>query len=194
MLASIGLKILTAVPRSFGWAVRPQERPEGTGLFLQAHYLEEYWPFQHLSIKVRPKAQSLWQRRLPKLMKHRDADGLRYFTVGAGPEGDKLVQGFNRPMDISLPKVYVERLAKGPARSEDAQIARLLHWHGRFSGAQRFSPIPWPWAGGKAHNCNAYTASLLALLKVPKPSRLPHRFYLPSFKTPLALDEFGASV
>ncbi len=191
MLASLGLKILTAVPRRLGWAVRPEEKPEGTGLFLQAHYLEDYWPFQHLSLRVRPKSQGLWRRKRPELMKQRDADGLLYFTVGAGPEGDKLVQGFNRKNDVGLPKVYVERLARGSARSEDEQIERLLRWHGGYKARLRFTPIPWPWAGGRAHNCNAYSASLLALLQVPKPSRLPHRFYLPSFRTPLALDEFG---
>ncbi len=191
MLASLGLRFLTAVPRSFGWAVRLEEKAVGTGVFLQAHPIEEYWPFLHLSLKVRPKDQALWKRKLPKAMIQRDETGLRYFTVGAGPIEGRLVQGLNREKDISLPKVYVERLGLGGARNENEQIKSLLQWHQRFQARLRFTPIPWPWAGGRANNCNAYAASLLELLKVPKPKRLPHRFYVPSFRTPLALNEFS---
>jgi len=124
-------------------------------------------------------------------MIQRDETGLRYFTVGAGPIEGRLVQGLNREKDISLPKVYVERLGLGGARNENEQIKSLLQWHQRFQARLRFTPIPWPWAGGRANNCNAYAASLLELLKVPKPKRLPHRFYVPSFRTPLALNEFS---
>jgi hypothetical protein len=190
MLASLGLKVLTALPKSFGWAVREEEKALGTGIFLQAHYIDEYWPFLHLSLRVRPKAQARWRRKLPGLLEQLDDTGHRYFTIGAGPVDGRLVPDLNRPNDVARPKVYVERLRLGAARSEDEQIQRLLGWHRRFSGRLCFTPIPWPWAGGKANNCNAYAASLLALLKVPRPKRLPHRFYVPSFKTPLALSEF----
>lgn len=191
MLSSLGLKVLTAIPKGLGWAVREEEKAEGSGVFLQAHYIEDYWPFLHLSYKVRPKAQALWRRKLPQHLEQRDESGLRFFTIGAGPVDGRLVPDLNRPNDVAVPKVYMERLGLGAARSEDEQIQRLLHWHSRFRGRLDFTPIPWPWAGGRAHNCNAYAASLLTLLKAPKPKRLPHRFYVPSFKTPLALSEFG---
>jgi hypothetical protein len=185
------LKILTAVPRSFGWAERQEEKPQGFGLFLQGHFVEDYWPFMHLSFRVRPKAQRSWIRRRPDLMVHQDSDRQRFFTLRPGPCDGKLVQGYNRVFDVNEPKVYMQRLGRGRARSEDEQIEALLHWNDRFTHRLDFQPLALPWRRGGAQNCNAYIAALLQKLKVPRPTRLPHGFYVPSFRRALPPEVFG---
>jgi len=176
------LKVTMALPKALGLGPKPLS-VLGPGVWLQAHCLDDYWPFMHCSVRVSPSDPAPHG----PLLLNRDAQGLAWFTLGAGPVEGKLVNGFNRPRDVNAPKVYAECLVSGGAE-EAALIQRLLDAAGRYRNDEPFAPVSLP--GSKAHNCNAYVAALLAQAQAPPPKHLPPAWLIPGYASPLPASDF----
>jgi hypothetical protein len=144
----------------------PQPPPSRPGLWMMAHRADKRLPLQHLFMRLTP-SDDRWARERPDLFGHRDAAGLAYCTLGAGPVAGLLVLAFNRPTDLADPISFEEALPLAGPDAENRSIQALITRAGQYPNHLRFSN--WTRVTGRGFNCNSIMASLVKDCGLPWP-------------------------
>jgi len=164
---------------------RPPSRP---GLWFLGHRADRRLPFQHLFLRLTPSDDG-WAARRPDLFTQVDAQGRFYCTLGAGPQGGKLVLEFNRNFDVHDPVSFEEPCACRDLADENARILALLDAATAYNQALDFTA--WSLRTGRGYNCNSMMRALAdrAGLDTPKFSR--HLLLCPGIERGLPPQAFG---
>ena len=142
----------------------PHSRP---GLWFCAHRASRKYSFQHLFIRVTPRNPD-WAIKHPELFSGKDAAGLPFCTLGAGPKEGKLFLQFNRRQDLRDPVSFEETIPLDSQVDEDRVIAKLIEAHKYYQQQLAFNA--WPPFTGLGYNCNCMISALArdAGLALPK--------------------------
>jgi len=136
----------------------PQPPPSRPGLWMMSHRVHPKVPLQHLFLRLTPSDER-WIRQRPDLFCQRDAAGRYYCTLGAGPQGGKLVLAFNRPTDLADPISFEEALPLAGHDAENRSIQALIDRAAQYPNHLPFSN--WTRVTGRGFNCNSLMAALV---------------------------------
>jgi hypothetical protein len=143
--------------------VQPAHRP---GIWFCSHRARRYIPFQHMYLKITPRDPS-WATRYPLVFVQKDAMGVPFCTLGAGPWEGKLKLEFNRSYDLQDPVSFEEAVPSGSIEQENGRIATLLMTAGRYVNPPDFVVVPG--VTGTGYNCNSIMATLAHRAGFPLP-------------------------
>jgi len=170
----------------------PQRRqadppPSRPGLWYQSHRAHRRFPFQHLFIRITP-FDPAWARRRPDLFLRRDAEGMPYCTLGAGPRDGRLVLEFNRGYDLGDPVSFEEPIPSSGVAEEDARVDALLAAFGAYTQDLDFAA--WSRVSGRGYNCNSMVSSMARRSGMPLPGFARHGFLCPGLGIELPAKSF----
>jgi hypothetical protein len=167
------------------------------GLFAKSHSVAGFG--HHVSIRIVPRANSIWHARYPDIFANKDQQGNWFATLGAGPPPPNdstsdcrsylLVSDVNRDADVAKAPTAMERLVYDPAH-EDELVSRLLQLDAGYRDDLNYC---WNPNGSTTFNSNSFAAGLLKAASLPLPlfPSTPLFFHV-GWTKPVPKSEFGA--
>lgn len=151
--------------------------PEGRAVFLETHPVTPL--HNHSKITIVPDCQTNWLSD-PRFV-NRTPGGIAYATIGAGPEGGRLVSNVNRPTDVDRTHNNYASMVSRPANvGDDAFIHLLFDTDARYQDNLDYEIFPQTWTDG--YNSNSFACGLLTVTTGVVPVQPPST---PGFNKPV---------